>query len=202
MVLDPVAAVPPRSIQEGSLMKNAPPTLSVCVNNSTVHLKIVGRAVFTSSVQFKTLVQELSARGYNKFSLDLRDCIVMDSTFLGVLAGAASRLKGAAESKHPSGIELINPNPRVTELLENLGVMHLFNVTAGSTPPAPPPEALSPDTAHTPSREEISRTCLEAHQTLMSLNPANIPKLKDVTAFLADDLKKLEARASPSSSST
>ncbi|MDB6032217.1 MAG: Anti-sigma-factor antagonist, partial [Verrucomicrobiales bacterium] len=39
---------------------------------------------------------------------------------------------------------------------------------------------------------EISRTCLEAHKTLMEINPANISKFKDVTQFLAEDLKKME----------
>ena len=40
----------------------------------------------------------------------------------------------------------------------------------------------------------MSRTCLDAHQTLMEINPANIPKFKDVAQFLADDLKNLKNR--------
>lgn len=40
----------------------------------------------------------------------------------------------------------------------------------------------------------MARTSLEAHQTLMKINPANIPKFKDVAEFLAEDLKKLEER--------
>jgi hypothetical protein len=40
--------------------------------------------------------------------------------------------------------------------------------------------------------KEISRTCLEAHQTLMRINPDNIAKFKDVAQFLAEDLKKTE----------
>jgi hypothetical protein len=45
--------------------------------------------------------------------------------------------------------------------------------------------------AETPvSKEDLSKTCLEAHQTLMAVNPDNIPKFKEVTQFLAEDLKK------------
>jgi hypothetical protein len=33
---------------------------------------------------------------------------------------------------------------------------------------------------------------LEAHQTLMAVNPENVIRFKDVTLFLAEDLKSLE----------
>ena len=41
------------------------------------------------------------------------------------------------------------------------------------------------------TKEEVTRACLEAHQTLMNINPANVPKFKEVSQFLAEDLKKL-----------
>ena len=43
-----------------------------------------------------------------------------------------------------------------------------------------------------PDREEVQRTCLEAHETLMEINPNNVPRFKDVARFLAEDLKKME----------
>ena len=43
-----------------------------------------------------------------------------------------------------------------------------------------------------PTHEEITRTSLEAHQTLMAMNPENVARFKDVTQFLAEDLKSLE----------
>jgi len=90
------------------------------------------------------------------------------------------------EGDHP--IELLNPNARISELLENLGVSHIFKIVSGPpyAPAAPTVEALS--VAATP--EEVTRTCLEAHKTLMSLDPENIPRFKDVAEFLAEDLKK------------
>jgi hypothetical protein len=39
---------------------------------------------------------------------------------------------------------------------------------------------------------EVARTCLEAHRTLMELNPGNAQKFKDVAQFLAEDVKRLE----------
>jgi hypothetical protein len=41
-----------------------------------------------------------------------------------------------------------------------------------------------------PTKAEVTRTCLEAHQILADLNPANAAKFKDVAQFLAEGLKK------------
>ncbi len=67
--------------------------------------------------------------------MDLTECVLMDSTFLGVLAGLGLKMSGgkkAEEQEH--SIELLNPNPRIAELLENLGVLHLFHVITGPQP--------------------------------------------------------------------
>jgi len=172
---------------------NAPSAkLLVLVGEKFSCIKIVGRANFNSSVDFKTLVSELRQRGYSYFVLDLSECLLMDSTFLGVLTGFG--LKLGQRDCCDSGIELLNANPRITDLLENLGVIHLFKLTNG---PLQAPEGAETRT-HTPlnpSKEEVTRACLEAHKTLMEVNPANVSRFKDVTQFLAEDLKNLKAKA-------
>jgi hypothetical protein len=49
----------------------------------------------------------------------------------------------------------------------------------------------TPESVH-PSHEQITRTSLEAHQTLMAMSPENLARFKDVAQFLAEDLKSLE----------
>ncbi len=115
---------------------------------------------------------------------------MMDSTFLGVLAGGGLKLLKASEAGKGAPIQLLNPNERVQTLLDNLGVLHLFYVTTGSN--LSPDQCERPDVGGVPpSREDVCRTSLEAHKTLMDINPDNIPKFKDVTQFLAEDLAKL-----------
>ena len=164
--------------------------ISVMVGKNFACIKIAGRANFSCSPDFKTLLNELAQKGYGHYIIDLSECVLMDSTFLGVLAGFGMKLnpKGAPAER---GIELHNTTTRVSELLENLGAVHLFKLTSG---PMTLPEEMQPCTPESsqPSHEQITRTCLEAHQTLMAMNPENVARFKDVTQFLAEDLKSLE----------
>jgi anti-sigma B factor antagonist len=152
-------------------------------------IRVIGRANFTSSLDFRTLINELRQQGCTHFVLDLSECLLMDSTFLGVLAGFGLNLPTGKGDQGQQGIELLNPNPRITELLDTLGVLHLFKLTHGTFTPPAPTQPLEHTPAN-PSKEEVTQTCIDAHQTLMALSPANAAKFKDVAQFLAEGIKK------------
>jgi hypothetical protein len=118
---------------------------------------------------------------------------MMDSTFLGVLAGLALKL---AEDRPecPQALNLIAANERVLDMLDNLGVQHLFRIVKNSAPPPGSFTAVESSGASAP-KAEISRTCLEAHELLMAVNPENVSKFKDVAAFMAEELKRHEGGA-------
>ena len=174
-------------------MNSAPAQLLVAVLDRLVVVKISGRANFTLSVDFKRLMAEMRARGRQHFALELGQCLMMDSTFLGVLAGLALKL-AEEQPGCPQAFSLIAPNARILDMLDNLGVQHLFRVADNSAPPPESFSAIEPTGASAP-KAEISRTCLEAHELLMAVNPGNIAKFKDVTAFMAEDLKRQEGGA-------
>jgi anti-sigma B factor antagonist len=174
-------------------MPNNAPVLSVAVVERTAFVKLPPRANFASSVDFKTLVNELRPRGVDRFVLDLGECVTMDSTFLGVLAGLALRNSDGKELTADGQrlhLDLLNPNQRISDLLDNLGVVHLFNVLYQANPCTAIFEPLNDRPV--PTKEEISRNCLEAHEILMKVNPDNVPKFKEVTQFLAEDLRKIK----------
>src|SRR5439155_7786660 len=167
------------------------PTLQVAVTDQAALVKISGRASFNCSVDFKTLVYELRDRGYQEFILDLTECPILDSTFLGVLA--AFGLKLSELPGQCATVTLLNPNERILDLLDNLGVAHLFSTVEGSNPLSDKcRDVQQPDRG--PSKVETTRTCLEAHQTLMNINPLNVPKFKEVAKFMEEDLKRIEAQ--------
>jgi len=169
-------------------MKPTAANLSVWVSEREAWIRIGGRASFNNSVDFKTLINSLAQNGCSHFILDLTECLVMDSTFLGVLAGLG--IKYPHNGNDNPAFDLLNPNNRIADLLENLGVMHLFHIVRGLTP-----GCKMQGVEHTAAQDdekEVTRTCLEAHETLMKLNPDNVPKFRDVAEFLADDLRKKE----------
>jgi anti-anti-sigma regulatory factor len=155
-------------------------------------VKIVGRADFTRGPDLKALLFGLAEKGYGRFAIDLSECALMDSTLLGILAGFGLKMTQGAPSNRRS-VELLNPNSRIADLLENLGASHLFKVT--NCAPAMPEgvQAQAPASVN-PTREQTTRICLEAHQSLMAMNSDNAARFKDVSRFLAEDLKNLEKR--------
>ena len=150
-------------------------------------VRISGRANCLSSVQFKEVVNGLIERGRRAFTLDLSDCQLMDSTFLGVLVGL-NRSLGDAE--RAGGFSLYQPTEPVLVLLDNLGILELFSTahSLGQAEDAEPVEA-----GGAADKTELTRTSLEAHRTLVGANPENEGKFKEVTRFLEEDLKQQEA---------
>lgn len=166
--------------------------LSVWVGDHLGCIRITGRANFTSSVEFKTLVNKLWDQGRRHLVLDLTDCTLMDSTFLGIVSSFGLKFSEAANGSGSATITLVNPCPRVADLLDSLGVAPLFKIIQGERASINCLTQLDYSPANADKRE-ISKTCLEAHKVLMEVNPNNVPKFKDVTRFLEEDVKRLEA---------
>ena len=80
----------------------------------------------------------------------------------------------------------------MSELLENLGVLHLFRIAAGPLTVPAQTEARAHNPIN-PSKEELTHACIEAHQTLMEIHPQNVSRFKEVTQFMAEDLKRLKS---------
>lgn len=164
--------------------------VSVFVGKNAAYIRIGGRANFASSPDFKTLLEKLAQKGYTHFVIELQKCALMDSTFLGVLAGFGMKLN-LNRAPAERGIELLNATERVKELLENLGAMDLFKLTTGELALPNDAKPCVPECIN-PTHEQIARTSLEAHETLMAMNPENVARFKDVAQFLAEDLQNLE----------
>ena len=165
----------------------APAKLYVADLGKQAVVRISGRANCLSSVPFKQVINRLIERGRRAFTLDLSDCQLMDSTFLGVLVGLNRTLGQAGPA---GGFSLYQPTEPVRVLLDNLGILELFDTTdsLGQAEAAEPVEQVA-----ALDKTDLTRTSLEAHQTLIDANPENAVKFKEVTRFLEEDLKQQEA---------
>ncbi len=164
----------------------------VSVGEHCACIKLIGKANCTSTPEFQALFLELWKTGCRHFILDLSECGFMDSTFLGILAWAGLKVNPSPPDPEERVVELYNPSAGIAELIESLGVLHLFKLTQG--------QGTLPQAGETrdimlaqPTSEQCKRASLAAHQLLSQINPANAAKFKDVVAFLAEEVKKLKA---------
>ena len=74
---------------------NSQTFIQVGFNERTVWVRVSGRGSFQNSGPLKDFAKEMLARGYKSFVIDLGECPVMDSTFMGTLAGIALKLQAS-----------------------------------------------------------------------------------------------------------
>lgn len=165
--------------------------MRIATVDGVIWIKFFGRADFKWSVQFKNVMTELWRRGHRRFILEMRDCSNLDSTFIADLI-QIGRTFAEENRQRPDAafLQLANPNSRVLESIESIGVSQFFKVIQTASPGSENFGAcLETDT---PSRLETTRNCWKAHQFLGELSEENQARFKDVVGFLAEDLKRLE----------
>jgi anti-anti-sigma factor len=161
----------------------AQPTILVGTANRTVWVRVEGKGSFLNSTGLKEFAKEMVNRGYREFVVDLKSCPVMDSTFMGTLAGVALRLRELGQGH----LRVVNLNERNQDLLGNLGLDQLFSLGAEDEPHSTE-AAQEPLPAAAPDKITQARTMLEAHEAVVEANPENLAKFKDVLEYLKQDL--------------
>ena len=164
----------------------AKPTFLVDAYANPVMVRIEGRASFANSGGLRDFFAEMLKHGRKSFVVDFLNCASMDSTFLGVLAGAALELR----RQRPSGtLTLVRLGERNLELVRNLGLHRLATVDAGDSRMNFHGGATGLDTR---ARGEIesAKLVLEAHENLVQADPANAAKFQDVLAFLRNRVEQ------------
>jgi anti-sigma B factor antagonist len=163
----------------GKAMNGESEILVSCADR-IVWVRVDGRGSSTNSTALKDFAREMIRRGAREFIIDLCNCPAMDSTFLGTLAGISLRLRELGEGC----LSVVNLNSRNAESLCTLGLNELLKVGVNTTRKDGLPLAI-------PLKEACAaqaQTILEAHEALIQIAPANLPKFKDVIQYLKDDL--------------
>jgi anti-sigma B factor antagonist len=161
-------------------------SIQVGVNGPTVWVKVEGKGSFLNSGNLKEFAREMLDRGYREFVIDLADCAMMDSTFMGTMASVALRLKELGRGH----LHVVHCRNRSRDLLSGLGLDQIFDIhTNGST--APECDTLkrgSGDRSREDKKQEQAQTMLEAHEALCEAAPENLFRFKDVLDYLKQDL--------------
>ena len=156
------------------------PVYLVDAESDPVVIRVEGRASFQNSGCLRDFVTEMLQQGRARFVLDFGNCTGMDSTFLGVVAGAAIELRNPAT--HGS-LVAARVGQRNLELIRSLGLHRLLTVEAEGN--APKIDQCRTALGCAPGSElENARMVLEAHENLVTADEANRAKFQDVLAFL------------------
>ncbi len=167
---------------------NAAPSILVGCFGQEAWIRAEGRGTFQNSPGLKEFSKRMIQKGFRIFVVDLEKCELMDSTFMGTLAGIALRLREIGQGY----LEVINVNDRNSNLLENLGLTQLFKVrTPGDVNAPPSPEAQRLEKAKPEDPDASSREIvLTAHQALIAARSENAERFKDVIEYLKQENPK------------
>lgn len=168
----------------------------VSLGPSAAVVHIVGPSSFGNCRALARFLElHVSAVRKKQLYVNLDGCVSMDSTVAGLIAKCAFDL---VEGNRWGRVAIINPQPRVHEMLVNLGLGHIADfIDTLPSGVAPGMDSLSRyvDAFGACPAPEIFR----AHEALIALDESNVERFADVLAALRDDpaMAREPAVASP-----
>lgn len=176
--------------------------LKVAIVGDGALLKVCGRGSFKMGPTLKQFsATAIERHGCGRFVFDLRDCCGMDSTFMGVVAGLALRMR----REKRGSVAIVNMSPKTQGLVQTLGLDRLIEMvpaeaaaTTGAGAPGIPSVSeaeMSALNTHSSSRLESVQTMLGAHRDLAALSPENEERFRDVIDYLSQDAHDLDSQA-------
>ncbi|MDF1815482.1 MAG: STAS domain-containing protein [Verrucomicrobiales bacterium] len=154
-------------------------------------VRIEGVATKDTASGIQGYFSETFSRGLRNFTIDLKDCRLIDSTFIGILTGLA----GSIASEGNSGeVKVIHPNERNEKSICKLGLDNLITIDRDGSS-ACEMESLISQSLHPLYGGEMSKVekaslILDAHEKICEANEENRSVFKDVLKFLKQDLLK------------
>ncbi len=154
--------------------------LLISCQNGVYQVKVAGRANFEYAVPLRELAKTLDTDC--NFRIDLRECVAMDSTFMGVLS-----MIGLKAMRSKGEIRLLNASSVLQKLLRDLGVSRLFLFTEGELNEGDLQTAGASATLLT-----TAETVAEAHETLVETDSSNAAAFDQVIEFARQDVERLK----------
>jgi anti-sigma B factor antagonist len=146
-----------------------------------VAIKLSGRCNYLNCNAFREFLERMLDEGKSNFVCDFENCNGMDSTFLGILASIAMRLR---RMDPPGTLVLTHMNERNLELVRNLGLHRLLIVDAGASRSGT--HTLAPLEGRKVDSAEV---ILRAHESLVEAEQGNASKFQDCIEFLRNQVE-------------
>ena len=158
----------------------------VDIHCEPVLLVVRGRANYLNCSSVRQFLERVIKEGRRHIAIDFAHCEGMDSTFLGIIAGAALHLR----KYEPRGVlTLCRLSHRNLELVRNLGLHRILQVDSSEFPmyfKRGTPKMLSNNSEERASQKMI----LQAHENLVFADKDNYRKFQDVLTFLKNQVEE------------
>ena len=167
--------------------------LTAAYIDRTAVIRVEGRGSFKISPPMKQFIhQVINTKSADRILIEMSKCSGMDSTFMGVVAGIACYIK----SKPAVSFKLINLSEKNKKLLVTLGVDRVVEYSMSALAEEQAILNQLNDSSRTLEADmsdklDAAKTTLEAHETLVDINPDNLRKFKSVLEYLTDDVRNL-----------
>jgi anti-sigma B factor antagonist len=188
-----------RTASAGSVCAESPLSNGTCYVSIVYPIKVgkfegfswircEGKGSFLNSPAVREFGESRIKRGERCLVVDLNACTGMDSTFMGTLAGLASRI-----SETEGVLQVADPGERNRNSLEDLGLDFLMEIDPGEAVWKDVAEKardlLKPKVAGLKAGTTLhTRHILEAHEILSDANEANRKKFSGVVETLGEQL--------------
>lgn len=162
-------------------------TLIITRDDEMCGIRLAGRVNFETVVPLRDFVNNLPPDIRN-ITVDLGECMSMDSTCMGVLSMLA--LKGMKEK---FALRMLNAGSN-RQLLRGLGVEKLFHFEEGEFVPCAQIIYPEPGEEKTKDMETAAETVLDAHETLIEVDDENQQRFGAVVDMTRQDIERLKQR--------
>ena len=172
-------------------MKNQDELTAAYLEDAVI-IRVSGRGSFKTSLPLKQFIQHvMDDEKIKQIFIDMKKCIGMDSTFMGVITGLSVATK-KRKNKH---LKLINLSDKNKNLLRALGVDRVVDYSLFSDQEIPLPTPTPTDqkslSLEDQNKADLAKTSLEAHICLSNLSSENKSKFKAVVEYLQDDVDNM-----------
>lgn len=152
-----------------------------------VVLKINGRANYLNCAPVGRFFSQIVSEGRRNLVIDFSLCTGMDSTFLGILAGAALEFR---KMNPPGNLILTRLGERNLDLVKNLGLHRILHVDTGNETDLRGAATSAGGGDLLGEEKSNAQLILQAHENLVKADRNNLQKFQDVLSYLKAEADK------------
>ena len=160
--------------------------------DGVVWIRVEGKGSFQNSPELKEFALRMIKLGATKFVIDLENCPVMDSTFMGTMVGIVKH----QDHERDSSFEILNANARNLQLIQSLGLDQLLTLDEDGSkwPDIRNQVPMLIESGNPLDHIDLEKKAnnahvLEAHQQLSATSRENTTRFHDVVEFLKKEMQ-------------